>query len=134
MSNMNKALILGRVGQDPETRYLADGTAVTNLSVATSEKWKDKNGNKQESTEWHRVAFFGKTAEVASEYVKKGSLILVEGKLTTNKWEDKEGNKRESTQIRGERLTLVGKPPQDDDERPAKSDNTSDDLDRDIPF
>ena len=108
MSSVNKAIIIGRVGQDPEMRYLPNGDAVANLSIATSEKYKDKQGNQQESTEWHRVSFFGKTAEVCAKYLKKGSLVFVEGSIRTRKWQDKEGNDRYTTEIRGDRMQMLG--------------------------
>lgn len=108
MASVNNVLIIGNVGQDPETRFLPSGDAVTNLSVATTDTWKDKQGEKQEHTEWHRVATFGKTAEFAGEYVKKGSLIYVFGKLKTRKWQDKEGKDRYSTEIIADRVQLLG--------------------------
>ena len=90
MSGVNKVIILGRLGQDPEVRYMPDGKAVANVSIATSEQWKDKNtGQQQERTEWHRIVFFGRTAEVVGEYLKKGSQVYIEGKLQTRKWQDK---------------------------------------------
>ena len=92
MKGINKAIIIGHLGQDPEVRYTGDGKAVTNISVATSEKWKDKQGAPQEETQWHRVVFFGKVAEIAGEYLKKGSLVYLEGKIKTRKWLDKKTN------------------------------------------
>ena len=91
MASVNKVIIVGNLGRDPETRYLPSGEAVTNISVATTETWKDKaSGEKKEATEWHRVSFFGKLAEIAGEYLKKGSQVYVEGQLRTRKWQDKE--------------------------------------------
>jgi single-strand DNA-binding protein len=104
---MNKVVIMGRLGQDPETRYMPSGAAVTNISVATSERWKDKNGEQQEKTEWHRVVGFQRTAEIMAEYLHKGDQVLLEGKLQTRKWE-KEGQTHYSTEIVCDRLHLLG--------------------------
>lgn len=98
MAGLNKVEIIGRLGGDPETRYMPNGDAVTNLTIATSETWKDKQGEKQEKTEWHRVVFFGKVAEIAGEYLRKGSQCFVMGKLQTREWE-KDGVKRYTTEI-----------------------------------
>lgn len=135
MASVNKAIILGNVGKDPETRYVADGSAVTNLSIATSEQWKDKSGEKQEKVEWHRVVFFGKVAEIAGQYLKKGSSCYVEGKIVTRKWTDKEGQDRYSTEIVGDRLQLLGGKPQGDTQQEAqKPRGSAKDMDDDIPF
>jgi len=99
MASINKVILIGNLGRDPETRYLPDGGAVTNISVATTDVWKDKSGEKQERTEWHRVAFFGRLAEIAGEYLKKGSPVYIEGRLQTRKWQDKEGQDRYTTEI-----------------------------------
>lgn len=97
---INKVILVGNVGQDPEVRYLPNGGAVANVTLATSESWMDKNsGQRQEKTEWHRVVFFGKLADVVSQYVKKGSKLYVEGKLQTRKWQDQSGNDRYTTEI-----------------------------------
>lgn len=97
---INKVIILGNLGQDPDTRYMPNGNAVTNISVATSESWKDKqSGQNQERTEWHRVVFFNRLAEVAGEYLRKGSKVYVEGSLRTRKWQDQSGNDRYTTEI-----------------------------------
>ena len=109
MASVNKVILIGNLGRDPETRYLPSGDAVTNISVATSEKWKDKSGEQQEHTEWHRIAFFGKLAEIAGEYLKKGSPVYVEGRIRTRKWQDKEsGQDRYSTEIVADRMQLLG--------------------------
>src|SRR5205085_9355311 len=108
MASVNKVIIIGNLGRDPETRYMPDGGAITNISVATTENWKDKNGEKQEKTEWHRVAFFGKLAEIAGEYLKIGSQVYVEGRLQTRKWQDKDGQERDTPQIVAERMPMVG--------------------------
>ena len=97
---INKVIVLGNLGNDPETRYMPNGNAVTNISVATSESWKDKqSGQMQERTEWHRVVFFNRLAEVAGEYLRKGSKVYVEGSLRTRKWQDQSGNDRYTTEI-----------------------------------
>ncbi|MDA8191804.1 MAG: single-stranded DNA-binding protein, partial [Gammaproteobacteria bacterium] len=96
---INKVILIGNLGKDPEIRYVPNGGAVANLNIATSESWKDKaTGEKQERTEWHRVVFFGKLAEIASEYLKKGAQIYVEGRLQTRKWQDKSGQDRYTTE------------------------------------
>ena len=108
MASVNKVILVGNLGRDPETRYLPSGDAVTNVTIATTEQWKDKGGEKQEATEWHRVAFFGRLAEVAGEYLKKGSQVYVEGRLQTRKWTDKEGQERLTTEIRADRMQMLG--------------------------
>src|SRR3954468_20463711 len=108
MASVNKVILIGNLGKDPEVRYLPSGDAVTNISVATTDQWKDKSGEKQEHTEWHRVAFFGKTAEIAGEYLKKGSPVYIEGRIRTRKWQDKEGQDRYSTEIVADRMQLLG--------------------------
>lgn len=115
MASVNKVILLGNLGKDPETRYMTNGEAVTNCSIATSESWKDKSGEKQVKTEWHNLTFYRKLAEIAGEYLKKGSTIYVEGKLQTRKWQDKEGKDRYTTEIIVHELTMLGgKPVQDD--------------------
>jgi len=108
VASVNKVILVGNLGRDPETRYLPSGDAVTNVTIATTEQWKDKGGEKQEATEWHRVAFFGRLAEVAGEYLKKGSQVYVEGRLQTRKWTDKEGQERLTTEIRADRMQMLG--------------------------
>ena len=109
MSDLNRVMIIGRLGADPETKYTASGAAITNLSVATSERWKDKQtGENQERTEWHRVAFFGRLAEIAGEYLHKGSQVFIEGRLQTDKWQDKDGNDRYTTKIVGSGMNMLG--------------------------
>lgn len=105
---VNKVILVGNLGDDPTTRYTPGGAAITNISIATSDSWKDKNsGQMQEKTEWHKVVFFGKLAEIAGEYLKKGSQVYVEGKLTTRKWQDKQGQDRYSTEINVDSFTGV---------------------------
>src|SRR5476651_1156185 len=108
MASVNKVILIGNLGRDPETRYMPDGGAVTNISVATADVWKDKQDEKQEKTEWHRVAFFGKLAEIAGEYLKKGSQVYVEGRLQTRKWQDKEGVDKYTTEIVADRMQMLG--------------------------
>jgi single-strand DNA-binding protein len=108
MASVNKVILLGNLGRDPETRYTTGGDAVTNLNVATNEQWKDKNGEKQERTEWHRVVLFGRQAEVAGEYLKKGRSVYIEGRLQTRKYTDKDGVEKFSTEIVADRMQLVG--------------------------
>jgi single-strand DNA-binding protein len=159
MASVNKVILIGNLGRDPETRYTTGGDAVTNIRIATTDTWKDKAGEKQEKTEWHSVVFFGRQAEIAGEYLKKGRQIYVEGRLQTRKWQDKEGQDRYTTEIVADRMQMLGnregggavhtadEPP--DRERatgggaPAPSGGKSggasskknvDDLDDDIPF
>jgi single-strand DNA-binding protein len=108
MASVNKVILIGNLGRDPETRYMPDGGAITNISIATTEAWKDKNGDKQEKTEWHRVAFFGKLAEIAGEYLKKGSQVYVEGRLQTRKWQDKDGQDKYTTEIVANAMQMLG--------------------------
>jgi len=108
MASVNKVILIGNLGRDPETRYMPDGGAITNISVATTDVWKDKNGEKQEKTEWHRVAFFGKLAEIAGEYLKKGRSVYVEGRLKTRKWQDKDGADKYTTEVIADRMQMLG--------------------------
>jgi single-strand DNA-binding protein len=106
---INKVILIGNLGADPETRAMPSGTTVANLRIATSESWRDKqSGEQQERTEWHRVALFGRLAEIAGEYLKKGSQVYIEGSLRTRKWQDKQGNERYSTEIIGNELQMLG--------------------------
>ena len=108
MSSVNKALIIGNLGQDPEIKYTQSGSPVANLSVATSERWKDKNtGEQKEQTEWHRVVVFGRLAEIAEQYLKKGSKIFIEGKIQTRDWEDADGNKKYTTEVVAREMTML---------------------------
>jgi single-strand DNA-binding protein len=110
MASVNKVIVVGNLGADPETRFLPSGEAVTNIRVATTDKWKDKaSGEMKEATEWHRISFFGRLAEVAGEYLKKGSQVYVEGSLRTRKWQDKDGQDRYSTEIRADVMQMLGR-------------------------
>jgi single-strand DNA-binding protein len=108
MSSLNKVMLIGRLGKDPEVKFTSSGTAVCNFSLATSETFKDKSGEKQEKTEWHNVQLWQKLAEIAGEYLVKGSLVYIEGRLQTRKWQDKDGNDRYTTEIVGERMQMLG--------------------------
>lgn len=106
---VNKVILIGHLGADPETRAMPSGSSVANLRIATTESWRDKqSGEQQERTEWHRVALFGRLAEIASEYLKKGSQVYIEGSLRTRKWQDKQGNERYSTEIVGNEMQMLG--------------------------
>lgn len=155
MASVNKAIIVGNLGRDPETRYMPNGDAVTNITVATTESWKDKNsGEKKELTEWHRIVLFRKLGEIAGQYLKKGSQVYIEGRLQTRKWTDKEGVERYTTEIVADTMQMLGSrqgggsAPMDEDyggaprqggesgapraaQKPASGFN---DMDDDIPF
>ncbi len=154
---VNKVILVGHLGKDPEIRYAPNGGAIANITLATSESWKDKtSGEKQEKTEWHRVVFFGRLAEIAGEYLKKGAQIYVEGRLQTRKWQDKEGKDRYTTEIVAAEMQMLGSregrgvPTDSDmDQTPAaegrapaamagahgaKASAAADDFDDDIPF
>lgn len=143
MAAVNKAIILGNLGKDPETKYTQDGTAITTFSVATTEKWKGKDGNSQERTEWHRIVVFDRLAQACGEYLAKGSPVYVEGYIRTRSWDDREGNKRYTTEIVGRTVQfLSNKGEKKQDTRPASSgeddfnyDNSETGLtDDDVPF
>src|ERR1044072_4675170 len=108
MASVNKVMLVGNLGKDPESRFLPDGGAVCNFSVATKDKWKDKSGEQQERTEWHRISTFAKLAEICGEYLKKGSQVYIEGRLQTRKWQDKEGQDRYTTEIVADRMQMLG--------------------------
>ena len=108
MASVNKVILVGNLGRDPEIRYMPSGDAMANLNLATTDTWKDKGGEKQEKTEWHRVVMFGKTADIAGEYLKKGSQVYIEGRLQTRKWTDKEGQERYTTEIVADRMQMLG--------------------------
>ena len=109
MASLNKVMLIGNLGADPEMRYLPSGDAVANIRIATTESWKDKaSGEKKEETEWHRVSFFGKLAEIAGEYLKKGSPVYVEGRIKTRKWQDKDGKDQYTTEIVATEMQMLG--------------------------
>ena len=109
MASINKVILIGNLGKDPETRYTADGAAITNITLATTDTWKDKaTGEKKEATEWHRVAFFGRLAEIAGQYLKKGRPVYIEGRIRTRKWQDKEGVDRYTTEIIADQMQMLG--------------------------
>ena len=132
-NSVNKVIIVGNLGQDPEARFTPQGTAVTNLSVATNESWKNQSGETQERTEWHRVVMYGKMAETASEYMKKGQMVYVEGRLQTNEWEDQNQVKRKTTEIRCDNFTMLGRRSDPTQGSTAPS-NKIEDQDDDLPF
>ncbi len=138
---INKVILVGNLGADPESRTMPSGSAVTNIRVATSESWKDKNtGDQQERTEWHNVAFFGRLAEVAGEYLRKGSQVYVEGKLRTRKWQDRDGNDRWTTEVIANEMQMLGgrpgsgAPAQAPSAAVADAPPASAEFDDDIPF
>ena len=153
--SVNKVILIGRLGKDPETRYMPNGEAVTNAALATSENWKDKSGEKQEKTEWHNLVFYRRLAEIAGEYLKKGSQVYIEGKLQTRKWQTKEGQDRYTTEIIVSEMTMLGgkssgsssyevvdKPAESESfapapsasKKPAPAKSNFDNFDDDIPF
>jgi len=123
---VNKAILIGRLGKDPEVRYTPDGAMVTNFNLATDEQWKDKNGEKVQKTEWHRIVTFGKLAEICGNYLVKGKLIFVEGRIQTRSWEDKEGVKRYTTEIVANNMQMLDSKGQNKaDESSADSTSTN---------
>ncbi len=155
MSSLNKAMLIGRLGQEPEVRYTQSNTAVATLSVATSERFKDSNGESQERTEWHRVVAWGRLAEICQQYLHKGSLVFIEGPIQTRQWEDKDGQKRYTTEIKALQMTMLdskgdnngggnnnnsgaGRPAANQNAKPMSSnvqlDSNFDDMDDDLPF
>lgn len=143
MPSLNKTILIGHLGKDPESRFLPDGKAVCNFTLATSEQWRDKDsGEKREATEWHNIAAFGKLAEICGEYLKKGALVYIEGKLTTRKWE-KDGVTRWTTSINADTMKMLGGRGEHSDSKPAEKKSSPaaggtkssfDDMDSDIPF
>ena len=128
MPNYNKAILIGHLGRDPETRYLPNGTAVCNFTMATTEKWT-KDGEKQSRTEWHRIEAWGKLAEICGEYLSKGQPVLIEGSIKTDEWEDQEGKKRQTTKIKAREMQMLGTR-----ERTQKKEPTGQPEQDDIPF
>jgi len=139
-NSLNKVILIGNLGQDPEARFTPQGTAVTNLSVATNESWKDQSGEMQDRTEWHRIVMYGRMAETASEYMKKGQMVYVEGRLHTREWEDQNQIKRKTTEIRCDNFTMLGRrsdaPQGTNPENPAplSKPKPETDGDDDLPF
>jgi single-strand DNA-binding protein len=138
MSDLNRVMLIGRLGRDPETRYMPNGKPVTNFSIATSEKWT-KDGQKNERTEWHNIVTFDKLAEICAEYLRKGSQAFIEGKLQTRKWQDKDGKDRYTTEIVASGMQMLGSRPQDRSESPSPQSSgpapAADSFDdSDIPF
>jgi single-strand DNA-binding protein len=147
MSSLNKAMIIGRLGQDPDVRYTQSNTAVANLSIATSERYKDNQGEWKERTEWHRVVAWGRLAEICQEYLQKGSQVYIEGPIQTRKWEDKEGQTRYTTEIKALTMTMLDSkgdnvannaPKKPDNSQPVSSsvdlNEDFEDIDDDLPF
>ncbi|MEX0770962.1 MAG: single-stranded DNA-binding protein [Balneolaceae bacterium] len=145
MSSLNKAMIIGRLGQDPEVRYTQSNTAVATLNIATNERFKDRNGELQERTEWHRVVAWGRLAEICQEYLKKGSQVYIEGPIQTREWEDKDGQKRYTTEIKALTMTMLdsrgssggGMESSGGGQQMASTvdlDDSFDDMDDDLPF
>jgi single-strand DNA-binding protein len=151
MASVNKVILVGNLGKDPEVRYMPNGEAVCNFSIATTDSWKDKAGAKQERTEWHSIVMYRKLAEIAGEYLKKGAPVYIEGRLQTRKWQDKEGKDRYTTEIISEQMQMLGgrsnadsddssndydqtPPPEQSPAKPAPGGNNFDDFEDDIPF
>ncbi len=119
MAGVNKVILVGRLGADPEIRYTPSGSAVANFNIATSENWKNKDGQREEKTEWHKIVAFGRLAEICGEYLSKGKQIYIEGRLQTRSWEDKDGNKRWSTEVVANNMQMLGSPSGSSSETPA---------------
>ena len=143
MASVNKVILVGNLGKDPEIRYSADGAAVVNISLATNESWRDKaTGDKREQTEWHRIVFFGKLAEIAGQFLKKGRQVYVEGRLRTRKWTDAAGQERFMTEVIGDEMQMLGPRDGDGPIREVKSHSSPDqgntssppDFGDDVPF
>lgn len=132
MAGVNKVILVGNLGKDPEVKYLDNGVAVANFSLATTENYKNKEGERVSQTEWHNIVLWRGLAEVAEKYLKKGASVYIEGKVRTRKWEDKEGVTRYSTEILGDNMTMLGgRPPS---ENTAEHDSQSEDVKNDLPF
>ncbi len=139
MASVNKVILIGNLGKNPEVSYMPNGAAVARITIATTENWKDKDGNKQQKTEWHRVTFYRKLAEIVGEYLKKGRPVYVEGRLETRKWTDKSGADRYTTEIIANEMKMLGsrdKSPSDQQNKSTENPGASgfDDMDDDIPF
>jgi single-strand DNA-binding protein len=139
MASVNRVILIGNLGKDPELKYMSNGEAVTNITLATTEVWKDKNGEKHEKTEWHRIVFYRKLAEIVGEYCKKGKSIYVEGRLETRKWQDKSGQDRYTTEIIATDMKLLGSKPEGQQSNSAGQQQQQggggfEDMQDDIPF
>jgi single-strand DNA-binding protein len=126
MAGVNKAILIGNLGADPEIRYTAGGSAVANFRIATTESWNDREGQRQERTEWHRIVAWGKLAELCGEYLSKGRQVYIEGKIQTRQWDDRDGNKRYTTEVVAQNLTFLGTRGGDDAGRPRKDNSNTD--------
>ena len=133
-NSVNKVILVGNLGQDPEARFTPQGTAVTNLSVATNESWKDQSGEIKEKTEWHRVVMYGRMAETAKEYMNKGQMVYIEGRLQTREWEDKNQVKRRTTEIRCDSFTMLGKRSEVNQGTHSNDQGEKPQTDDDLPF
>lgn len=144
MASVNKVILVGNLGSDPESRYMPNGDAVCNIRIATTESWKDKaSGDKKELTEWHRVVFYRRLAEIAGQYLKKGSAVYIEGRIRTRKWQNKEGVDQYTTEIEATEMQMLGKrdasesdyvPPPNRDAQGAQKSSGGNDFESDIPF
>ena len=137
MASVNKVTIIGNLGKDPELKFMPNGDAVCNFSVATTDTWKDKAGEKQERTEWHNIVMYRKVAEIAGEYLKQGSSVYLEGRLQTRKWQTKEGQDRYTTEVVADSMQMLGKKSegeQTNSKQATKKDVPIDDIDSDLPF
>lgn len=126
--SVNKAVLVGHLGADPESRFTPSGVAVTTFNMATNESWKNNEGQYEDRTEWHRIVLYGKAAETANEYMKKGQLVYVEGRIRTRSWEDKDGMTRYTTEILGDRFTMLGRKGENQSKAPAEVGGEEDDL------
>lgn len=134
MSGVNKVILVGNLGRDPEVRYTKSGQAVASFSLATSERWTGKDGNKEEKTEWHRIVAWGKLGEICGEYLSKGKQVYIEGRLQTREWDDKDGNKRSTTEIVANNMTMLGQAGQQEPGPNSQSMREDDREGDDIPF
>jgi single-strand DNA-binding protein len=149
VASVNKVILIGNLGKDPELRYTPGGSAVVNFPIATNERWKDKDGNPQERTEWHNIVLWARLAEIANDYLRKGSSVYIEGRLQTRSWDDRDGNKRYTTEIVGTQMQMLGRAegsggggrpvgPDEGSERkggsPSGGQKSGDDVDDDLPF
>jgi single-strand DNA-binding protein len=136
MASVNKVILVGNLGRDPETRYTQNGTPVAHFTMATSERWTDPSGEKKERTEWHRIVVWGKQADVVAQYLRKGRQVYIEGALQTREWTDREGNKRQTTEVRAQRVQLLGRP---EERQPAAAEEVAEPAaggfgEDDVPF